>query len=69
MNTVIQTNGEILTAKVWRKQNAYFPSLPFYSHIPSMDDMAVALKVTLSDCSEHEPFCASLVVRYSVFFM
>jgi hypothetical protein len=67
MNTIAQANGDILTGKVWRKQHSFFNGLPFYSDAPRMDEMAIALKMTLSADSAHQCFGTLLVVRFSVF--
>jgi hypothetical protein len=48
MNTIIQSNGDILTGKAWRKQHPHFHRLPFYTNIPSMDEMAGPLQTALS---------------------
>jgi hypothetical protein len=66
MNTVIQTNGEILTGKLWRRQHSHFNGLPFYSNIPRMDEMAGPLKTVFSDRPENQSFCALLVVRHFI---
>jgi hypothetical protein len=69
MNTVIQSNGEILTGKVWRKQHPSFNGLPFYSNIPRMDEMAGPLQTTQSKGSGDQCFWALLVVRSFICFI
>jgi hypothetical protein len=69
MNTIIQSNGETLTGKSWRKQHASFNTLPFHSDLPRMDEMTGPLQATLSDDRGQESFCALLVVRYVIVLM
>jgi hypothetical protein len=66
MNTIIQSNGEILTGKSWRKQHSSFHSLPFHSNLPRMVEMAGPLQATLSDDREQQLFCSLLVVSYVI---
>jgi hypothetical protein len=42
-NTILHSNGEILTGRLWRKSHSFFKDLPFYSNIVRMDEMTGAL--------------------------
>jgi hypothetical protein len=42
-NTILHSNGEILTGQLWRKSHSFFKDLPFYSNIVRIDEMAGAL--------------------------
>jgi len=69
MNTVIHSSGELLTGKVWRKEHSFFNTLPFYSNIPRMEEMAGPLKSSLSaDGDGHIGHFHSLLV-VSFFFI
>lgn len=47
-NTVLRSNGEVLTGKEWRKEHDFFDDLPFYSDIPRMEEMGRPLQGSLS---------------------
>jgi hypothetical protein len=47
-NTVKLSNGDVLTAKLWRKGHPLFNYQPFYSNIPRMDDMGDDLRRSIS---------------------
>jgi hypothetical protein len=66
MNTITQSSGEVLTGKVWRKQHSSFDSLPFYSNITRIDEMAEPLKTTAT--KDWAPFSVLLQVRYLILF-
>jgi hypothetical protein len=55
------SNGEILTGKLWRKELSYFNNLPFHSNIPRMDDISESLRVALEKGGEEE-FCNVLLL-------
>lgn len=50
LNTAKDSNGEILTGKLWRKGHPFFHGLPFRSNIPRMDDMKESLEISLGEC-------------------
>ena len=62
-NTVEQSNGDLLTGKLWRSSHPFLPTLPFYSNIASMDDIGEELEGFLS----HEWYGALLVVSILAF--
>ena len=43
-NTVQQSNGELLTGNIWRKEHPFINDLPFYSNIIRADDIGAALR-------------------------
>lgn len=51
VNTVQQLNGQVLTGKIWRKEHPFFKDLPFYSTIPTADDIGAAVRGSIS-CEE-----------------
>jgi hypothetical protein len=51
-NAVTHSNGEVLTGRLWRKDHVFFNSLPFYSDIPRMGEMAGPLEAALGECGE-----------------
>ena len=53
-NTVKDSNGEILTGRLWRKRHAFFNDLPFYSNIPRMDDVADSLQKAFGEGAKEE---------------
>jgi hypothetical protein len=61
-NTVRNLNFEILTGKLWRKDLSFFNSLPFYSNIPRLDEIAGPLEKVLGDVSQKGGSGALLVV-------
>lgn len=62
------SNGEILTGKLWRMNLSFFNNLPFHSNIPTMDDISESLRGALDKGGE-EDFCnALLLVRLYVHF-
>ena len=63
-NTVITSNGEILTGKLWRKNHPFLKELPFYCDILKMDDIADSLQAAFGERSlEGVCYCALLVIR------
>ena len=60
MNVVKNSNGEILTGRLWRKHHTFFSELPFYTDIPRMDYIAIPLRETSWE-SSYKPL---LIVRY-----
>jgi hypothetical protein len=48
LNTIRDSDGEIVTGKTWRKRHGFIKDLPFYSDIPRMEDMAASLQGALS---------------------
>jgi hypothetical protein len=44
MNTVIHSNGEVLTGRLWRKDHVFLHTLPFHSNIAAEDDLAALLE-------------------------
>jgi hypothetical protein len=69
MNTILNSNGEILTGKLWRKGHSFFNALPFYSNIPRMEEMVEPLKITLSEDGKQGCFYELLVVRFPIIFI
>ena len=61
--TVKDSNGELLTGRRWRMNHPFFNTLPFYSDIPGMDDIAGPLQKALGERSVVGSFGALLVVR------
>jgi hypothetical protein len=51
MNTVRNSNGEIITGRIWRKSHSFFKDLPFYSDIAMMDDIASVMERDLGEGS------------------
>jgi hypothetical protein len=51
-HTTKDSNGDILTGRIWRMSHPFFHELPFYSNIPRMDDMAVSLEHSLGERQE-----------------
>jgi len=47
-NTVIHSNGQLLTGKLWRMDHPFFNDLPFYSDILRMDNIGEELRRSLS---------------------
>jgi hypothetical protein len=43
INIVVHSNGEVLTGRLWRKDHAFLHTLPFYSNIAKVDDLAALL--------------------------
>jgi hypothetical protein len=66
MNTITHSTGEVLTGRLWRKEHSFFPSLPFYSNIPRIDDMTEALKTPQAE--DNGPFNALLLVGVLIVF-
>jgi hypothetical protein len=62
-NIVIHASGEILTGRLWRRDLSLFNSLPFYTDIPRMDEMAGPLEKALADINGKGPFFTLLLVR------
>jgi len=62
-NTIKNSNGEILTGKLWRKSHSFFTDLPFYTEIPRMDEIAGPLQSALSEGGQEGCYMAMLVVR------
>lgn len=62
-NTIKNSNGEILTGKLWRKSHRFFADLPFYTEIPRMDEIAGPLQSALSEVGQEGCYMATLVVR------
>jgi hypothetical protein len=66
--TSLNSNGEILTGKLWRKDLSFFSNLPFHSNILRMDDIAESLVGALDDHNGDE-FCNGLLlVRFYSYF-
>jgi hypothetical protein len=61
-NTTKHSSGAILTGRLWRKDNAIFNDLPFYTDITRMDDMAEALQEALNNGSGSRSYVALLIV-------
>ena len=61
--TIKNSNGEILTGKMWRKDLSFFNRLPFYTNIANMDDLALSLRGALQEDVREGTFEALLVVR------
>jgi hypothetical protein len=61
-NTVSNSNGEILTGRLWRKNHQFFTKLPFYCNVLRMDDVAKALGRVFGDSVEEECYKALLIV-------
>ena len=67
-NTIKHSNSEILTGRLWRKDHSSFKSLPFYSDIPRMDEIAPPLQKALGIESLEGCYRTLLVVRELAFF-
>jgi hypothetical protein len=63
LNTVKNSNGELLTGKLWRKNHELFNDLPFHTDIPRMDEIAGPLQKALEEGSLEVSYRALLVVR------
>lgn len=61
-NTTKHSSGEILTGRLWRKDEAFFNDLPFYSDIPRLDDMAGPLRGALGEGGQEGSYGALLIV-------
>jgi len=61
-NTTKHSSGAILTGRLWRKDNANFIDLPFYTDITRMDDIADALQEALNNGSGSRSYVALLIV-------
>jgi hypothetical protein len=57
------SNGEILTGRLWRKNHSFFKNLPFYSDIPRTDEIASTLQNALGERSLEGCYGALLLVR------
>jgi hypothetical protein len=60
-NTIKNSNGEILTGKLWRKSHSFFNDLPFYTEI--QDEIAGPLQTALGERGGEGRYMATLVVR------
>lgn len=58
-NTIKHSSGEILTGKLWRRDNPLFNRLPFHSDIPGVNEIGGWLEEALS---QKEGYKAILVV-------
>jgi hypothetical protein len=63
LNVVWDSNGEILTGKLWRKEYLFFHQMPFYSNIPMKDEIAGPLKEALVEVGQEGFFAELLLVR------
>ena len=63
-NIVRDSNGEILTAKLWRRQHPFFNDLPFYSSIPRKDELEGSLKEALREVGQVGFYAELLLVRW-----
>lgn len=63
MNTIKNTDGEILTGRLWRKDHPFFKFFPFYTNIPRMDEIGAPLQKALGGRSQEGCYGALLVVR------
>ena len=61
--TIKDSNGELLTGRLWRKSHPFFHRLPFYSDILRMDDIARPLEESLAGRAMVGSFGTLLVVR------
>jgi len=68
-NTVIHSNGKILTGKLWRKTHSFFKDLPFYSNIPRMDGLVGPLANAGSEDDGNRHFLELLRVRSLYLFI
>lgn len=57
------SNGDVLTGRLWRLAHSFFRQLPFYSDILRMDYIARPLQEALSKGSEVGDFSGLLMVR------
>jgi hypothetical protein len=57
------SNGEILTGRLWRKNHSFFKNLPFYSDIPRMDEIASTLQNALGERCLEGCYGALLLVK------
>jgi len=62
-NTIKDSNGELLTGRLWRLSNSTLKSLPFYSNLHEMDELAGPLKKAVEKRGVHGSFVALLMVR------
>ena len=63
MNIVLDSNGEIITGKLWRKKYPAFNKMPFFSSIPLKDEMGRPLKEALAEVGQEGFFAELLIVR------
>ena len=63
MNIVCDSNGEILTGKLWKKKYLAFYKMPFFSSIPTKDEMGGPLKEALVEVGQEGFFAELLIVR------
>ena len=63
-NIVRDSNGEILTGKLWRRQHLFFNELPFYSSIPRKDELEGSLKEALREVGQVGFYAKLLLVRW-----
>jgi hypothetical protein len=64
LNTIRNSNGDIVTGKLWRKDHLFFKNLPFYTDIPRMDEIAAPLEKALGEGSQEGFYGPLLVVRW-----
>jgi hypothetical protein len=62
-NTIKDSNGEILTGRLWRLSNSTLKSLPFYLNLHEMDELAGPLQKAVDKRGVHGSFVALLMVR------
>lgn len=65
--TIKDSNGELLTGRLWRKSHPFFHRLPFYADILRMDDIARPLEESLGERGLVGSFGTLLVVRTLTF--
>jgi hypothetical protein len=62
-NTIKDSNGQILTGRLWRKGHPSFNNLPFYTGILRNEELAEPLQKALETLHLEGSFAVSLVVR------
>ena len=69
-NTIKDSNGDILTGRLWRKNHSFFNDLPFYTSILGMEEISGPLEKAFGDVSHSGSYGSLLVVRttYVSFF-
>lgn len=61
-NTIKDSNGQILTGKLWRKRHGFLKDLPFHSNVPRMEEMAESLLEALRKAGSEKSRMDVLVV-------
>jgi hypothetical protein len=63
-NTTKHSSGEILTGRLWRKDQSFFKDLPYYSDVPRLDEIAGPLQGALGERGREGCYGALLIVSW-----